>query len=240
MLCRSSLLKQHADFEAPRCALTAVHFPDGRTLAADESPPEPLPPHLQALADAVDAVLTKDVSQASCNKPNSASALGSGSKSAASLGRTAKCSSEGGSGGVQALAAAGSEAEAKQRHVQYCAAGYDPAWLLLFAVKVRIFCRLLFCIMKADACRHIHAFCSMALNATMHAMFSHHALQVHSKCMWAACSQSGLKLSTLQQMHTGRMQVSSHSMIYFRPNRTGCISLFQSSQMHTLCQLVRS
>lgn len=60
MMCRSRWHNQHASFEATRCALTAVHFPDSRTLAADESPAEPLPGHLQTLADAVDSLLVTE------------------------------------------------------------------------------------------------------------------------------------------------------------------------------------
>lgn len=181
VLCRSRQCSQHATFEAARCALTAVHFPDRRTLTADESPPEPLPAHVQTLADALDAHLHKQGLSYSpkhsqpVTSPHNPPTAADGTEGLAvdvtsvhplasdlsaahpatelrgpcqnipsevepNSQKEAVQISSNAAGGVamqaQADDSAGLVLEASQSCVKYHAAGYDPAWLLLFAVQV--------------------------------------------------------------------------------------------------------
>lgn len=112
-----SIHSSQEGFDAARCALTAIHFPEGRTLAADEPPADPLAPPMHSLAAAVSALLGREAAGKS-GVPGTASL-------SANISPGERLEEE-----EEASPVAG------QQYGQYQAAGYDPAWMLLFAVKV--------------------------------------------------------------------------------------------------------
>lgn len=163
-VCRSGLHSQQTALEATRCALTAVHFPARRTLAADESPAEPLPTHAWTLADAVDALLQQQGPQGTSISARLHNSTDHSDSAAAMIApsphsRTSRaCTAQPGSAAaepkpstashssfsaqsatdvaVQSSQNAGSVSEANRPREEYHAAGYDPAWMLLYAIKV--------------------------------------------------------------------------------------------------------
>ena len=137
MLYRARLVRQHEQVEPTRCALTAIHFPEQRTLTTDDTTAEPLPAPLQKLAATAKALedrggnyRTADGDGAHREAPTTPESLHDRSVNLPSLESHSQQSSKAGNTAGQG--------SAEEKSVQYHAAGHDPVWLLLYAVKVRL------------------------------------------------------------------------------------------------------
>lgn len=157
------MVRQHPQVDPPRCALTAIHFPEHRTLTGDDTTAEPLPAVIRELAATAEAVThcsgghrpktAKPADGNSAVRP--AAATGSDSLHHGLPQRTANperystagvdAAVETGAAAVETKAAAVGTtsaavetkgADAALEFVSYHAAGHDPVWLLLYAVKV--------------------------------------------------------------------------------------------------------
>lgn len=152
------MVGQHTLLEAARCALTTIHYPEHRTLTADEPTAEPLPVALHRLAATAQALLSSGGN--SCHTTSPAAEVGSGlpaggsghRQSAANPGGagrdpdaelTEPCNHEKADVGDCLVSSADVGANSGQQSghdvaltTRHHAAGYDPVWMLLFAVKV--------------------------------------------------------------------------------------------------------
>ena len=145
VLCRASTSRQQTPLEAPRCVLTAVHFPDNRTLTADESIAEPLPATLNHLLATAQTLLTRG-GHSDCTAHPAGALQNPQAQFAEPLGQIAGVCSRPGlnreADGSTDSRQAGSDPAAPGVTdvitVRYHTAGYDPVWLLLFAVKVSV------------------------------------------------------------------------------------------------------
>lgn len=154
---RAAGVGQHTLLEAARCALTTIHYPEHRTLTADEPTAEPLPAALHRLAATAQALLAG--SGNSCHTASSAAEAESGlpagggghRQTAANPGGavdpganlTEPCNNETADVSMHLVSNSECEANAAQQSghdvdltTRHHAAGYDPVWMLLFAVKV--------------------------------------------------------------------------------------------------------
>lgn len=161
LLCRARLVRQQPQVEPVRCALTAIHFPEHRTLTGDDSTAEPLPAALQQLAATAEALIHcsghRPTAGSGAHRPAAATAAGPlhddipqhGSKpeedcqadstpgKAAAVGKGA-AAVEVRDAAVEVGGAAVEVAAAASEPVRHHAAGHDPVWLLLYAVKVKL------------------------------------------------------------------------------------------------------
>ena len=136
--------------DPPRCALTAIHFPEHRTLTGDDTTAEPLPAALQQLAATAEALL-----DGSGHRPTGAKPAGGNSvhqpaavtgfeplhhSMAQHDGSTVADGTAGKDAAVEMsnAAVAMRGAGAAPERVHHHAAGHDPVWLLLYAVKVKM------------------------------------------------------------------------------------------------------
>lgn len=132
-LYRARLVRQHQQVEPARCALTAMHFPETRTLTADDTAAEPLPAQIQKLAATAKALE---------DRGNYGPEDGDGAHRPAAItplhGRSNSLQSH--ESQPQQSSKAGNTADqgADGTSVRHHAAGHDPVWLLLYAVKVRL------------------------------------------------------------------------------------------------------
>ena len=143
------MVSQHTLLEAARCALTTIHYPEHRTLTADEPTAEPLPAALYRLAATAQALLASS----GTSSRTTSSAGGSGHRQAAA--NPGGAVRDPGSNLAEPFSQGTAEvsnhvfsdcdvgAVARQQSEQdvyvttrHHAAGYDPVWMLLFAVKV--------------------------------------------------------------------------------------------------------
>ena len=152
---RTSLLSQHSLVDISRCALTTIHYPEQRTLTADEPTAEPLPATMQHLAATAGALLAGGAHR----WPTSAAAVQACDTSASSSGHHQSAAdptaavrdlgrhqaesfshmTEGFSRpDVMAKEGQQSEGHLVRAAVRHHAAGYDPVWMLLWAVKVTL------------------------------------------------------------------------------------------------------
>ena len=135
------MVRQHQQVEPARCALTAIHFPEQRALTADDTIAEPLPAPLQKLAATFKALEDRgNYRTADGDGPHREAAttpelLDDRSISLQSHQSHSQQSSRAGNTAGQGSA---EEKSADGTIVRYHAAGHDPVWLLLYAVKVRL------------------------------------------------------------------------------------------------------
>ena len=150
---RTSLLSQHTLVDISRCALTTIHYPEQRTLTADEPATEPLPATTQHLAATAEALLTGgghrwptstaavqgcDISASSGGQHQSAADPTAAVRDPSSH-QAESCSHMTGGfshPGVMAQQGQQSQEDVVPAAVRHHAAGYDPVWMLLWAVKV--------------------------------------------------------------------------------------------------------
>ena len=130
--------------EPARCALTAIHFPEQRTLIADDNTAEPLPALLQQLAATAQALedhgdcrigatpADGDDAHGPAAAPRYRPSLQDASESLQGHERNAKESTAGEGPAVER------SEDATHLPVRYHAAGHDPVWLLLYAVQVKL------------------------------------------------------------------------------------------------------
>ncbi|KAL0021866.1 hypothetical protein WJX77_009321 [Trebouxia sp. C0004] len=146
---RTSLLSQHTLVEISRCALTIIHYPEQRTLTADEPKAEPLPAAMQHLAATAEALLTggghrwqtPTAALQACDI--SASRGGQHQYAAdptAAVRDPSSHQAESSSHMTEGFSHPGvtaKEGQQSEEHVavRHHAAGYDPVWMLLWAVK---------------------------------------------------------------------------------------------------------
>lgn len=135
------MVRQHQQVEPIRCALTAIHFPEQRNLTADDTAAEPLPAPLQKLAA---------TAQALEDRSNHRTADGDGAHrpAATTPSESLHCSNslqshesqpeQSSKAGNTAGQGSGEEKSADGTVVRWHAAGHDPVWLFLYAVKVRL------------------------------------------------------------------------------------------------------
>jgi len=152
---RTSMLSQHSLVDISRCALTTIHYPEQRTLTADEPTAEPLPATMQHLAATAGALLAGGAhrwptSAAAVQACDTSASSGGHHQSAADptaavrdLGRHQAESSSHMTEGfsrpdVMAKEGQQSEGQLVRAAVRHHAAGYDPVWMLLWAVKVTL------------------------------------------------------------------------------------------------------
>ena len=152
---RTSLLSQHSLVDISRCALTTIHYPEQRTLTADEPTAEPLPATMQHLAATAEALLAGGghrwpTSAAAVQACDTSASSGGHHQSAADPTAAVKDPSshqadssnqltEGFSRpGVTAKEGQQSEGQIDRAAVRHHTAGYDPVWMLLWAVKVNL------------------------------------------------------------------------------------------------------
>jgi len=152
---RTSLLSQHSLVDISRCALTTIHYPEHRTLTADEPTAEALPATMQHLAATAEALLAGGGHR----WPTSAAAVQACDTSASSGGHhqsapdptaavrdpsshQAESSSHMTESfsrpDVMAKEGQQSEGQIVRAAVRHHTAGYDPVWMLLWAVKVNL------------------------------------------------------------------------------------------------------
>ena len=153
---RTSLLSQHMLVDISRCALTTIHYPEHRTLTADEPAAEPLPATMQHLAATAEALLAGgghrwQTSTAAFQACDISASSGGQRQSAAdptaavrdSSSNQAESSSHMTEGfsrsGVTAKEGPQSKEHVVPVAVRHHAAGYDPVWMLLWALKVTTF-----------------------------------------------------------------------------------------------------
>lgn len=132
--CRAALLDGPAAPDARRAALAAVHFPEHRTLAADEPCPAddlPADPSIGCPSPALSGhdPRVASSSAAAAGAPEAGGHLGGGA-------------GEGGLDGGEVGGAEGVKGEAvppvgEGARLGYSEAGYDPAFMLPFCVQVR-------------------------------------------------------------------------------------------------------
>ena len=145
---RTSLLSQHTLVEVSRCALTAIHFPEQRTLTADEPAAEPLPATMQHLAATAEALLAgaghhrRQTSAAAVQACDTSASSGGQHQSAADPTAAVRdpSSHQAQSSSHMTEGFSRPDVTAKEHvepaAVRHHAAGYDPVWMLLWAVKV--------------------------------------------------------------------------------------------------------
>ena len=152
---RTSLLSQHTLVDISRCALTTIHYPGQRTLTADEPAAEPLPATMQHLAVTAEALLTggghrRQTSTAAVQACATSASSGGQHQSAADPTAAVRDpsshqaeSSSHMTGGFCHASVTAQEGQQSKEHVapaavRHHAAGYDPVWMLLWAVKVTL------------------------------------------------------------------------------------------------------
>ena len=133
-VCRAALLDGPAAPDARRAALAAVHFPEHRTLAADEPCPADDPPDNPSIYNPNPTLSDYDPRVA-----NSSAAAAGAPEADGQLGVGA---GEGGLDGGEAGGDEGARGEAtppvgEGMRLGYSEAGYDPAFMLPFCVQVR-------------------------------------------------------------------------------------------------------
>ncbi len=150
-----SLLSQHALVDISRCALTTIHYPEHRTLTADEPTAEPLPATMQHLAATAEALLaggghrwqTSAAAVQACD--TSASSAGhhqSAADPTAAVRDPSSHQAESSSHMTEGVSHPDVTAKEGQQSkeqfacdaVRHHAAGYDPVWMLLWSVKVTL------------------------------------------------------------------------------------------------------
>jgi len=150
---RTSLLSQHMLVDISRCALTTIHYPEHRTLTADEPAAEPLPATMQHLAATAEALLAGgghrwqtttaacDISASSGGQRQSAADPTAAVRdSSSNQAESSSHMTEGFSrSGVTAKEGPQSKEHVVPVAVRHHAAGYDPVWMLLWALKVTTF-----------------------------------------------------------------------------------------------------
>ena len=149
------MLSQHTLVDISRCALTTIHYPEQRTLTADEPAAEPLLATMQHLAATAGALLAGgghrwqtsaaavqacDISASSDGHHQSAADPTAAVRDPSS--NQADSSSHMTEGfshpGVMTKEGQQSEEHVVPVAVRHHAAGYDPVWMLLWAVKVTL------------------------------------------------------------------------------------------------------
>ncbi|KAA6426422.1 MAG: hypothetical protein FRX49_03533 [Trebouxia sp. A1-2] len=143
------LLKQSSapNPSSARCALTAIHFPEQRTLTADEPAAEPLPATMQHLAATAEALLAgaghhrRQTSAAAVQACDTSASSGGQHQSAADPTAAVRdpSSHQAQSSSHMTEGFSRPDVTAKEHvepaAVRHHAAGYDPVWMLLWAVK---------------------------------------------------------------------------------------------------------
>ena len=119
--------------DARRAALAAVHFPEHRTLAADEPCPADDPPTDPNIGDSNPTLSDHDPrvassSAAAAGAPDADGQLGGGAGEGGLDG--------GGAGGVGGVKGEAMPAVGEVVRLGYSEAGYDPAFMLPFCVQV--------------------------------------------------------------------------------------------------------
>lgn len=121
-----------------RCALSAIHFPEQRTLIADDATAKPLPAALQKLAATAKALEDRGNHRIAegdgAHRPATPESMRGPSDCLQNHESSRRDSSQ--SGGTPGQGSIGKSC-ADGTVVRYHAAGHDPIWLLLYAVKVR-------------------------------------------------------------------------------------------------------
>lgn len=123
--------------EPGRCALTTIHFPERRSFTGDDTTAEPLPAPLQKLAATAKALedrsthRTTDSDDAHRPAATISGSLHDRNDSLQSHEIRSQHSSKAAQCGAK-------EKGADETIVQFHAAGHDPVWILLYAVKVRL------------------------------------------------------------------------------------------------------
>ena len=139
---RAKLVRQHQQVEPARCALTAIHFPEQRSLTADDTTAEPLPAPLQKLAATARALEARSSHRATdgdgAHRPAATTPFESLHDRAHSLQSHESYAQQSSKAGNTAGQSSAEEKSADGTNVWYHAAGHDPIWVLLYVVKVRL------------------------------------------------------------------------------------------------------
>ena len=147
--CRAKLARQNSQVDAGRCALTTIHYPEQRTLTADNATSEPLPAVLQQLAATAQALTAGSGRHfAAAEIPQSGGghrqAAASASQPLQSLTEDLSNHQSNLSDSRNSPSTSGNVQEGEHSTmaagVRYHAAGHDPVWLLLYTVKVQPLC----------------------------------------------------------------------------------------------------